>query len=86
MRVTLWARWLALHGVPRAFLAVQGRQGVDRRPDAGEGLPGLQPFGRQLVPRRRGRGPVAGPLGVVRRRLPDFPVGMYSRPSWVIVW
>jgi cytochrome P450 len=27
MRVGLWARWVAMHGVPRAFLAVQARRG-----------------------------------------------------------
>jgi cytochrome P450 len=27
MRVGLWARWLALHGVPRAYFAVQARRG-----------------------------------------------------------
>jgi cytochrome P450 len=27
MRVGLWVRWLAAHGIPRAFLAVQARQG-----------------------------------------------------------
>jgi cytochrome P450 len=27
MRLGLWARWVALHGVPRAFLAVQARRG-----------------------------------------------------------
>src|ERR1700738_4196951 len=27
MRVGLWARWVAMHGVPRAFFAVQSRRG-----------------------------------------------------------
>jgi cytochrome P450 len=27
MKIGLWARWLALHGVPRAFLSVQARRG-----------------------------------------------------------
>jgi cytochrome P450 len=27
MKIALWARWLALHGVPRAFLSAQARRG-----------------------------------------------------------
>src|ERR1700733_13644186 len=27
MRVGLWTRWVAMHGVPRAFFAVQSRRG-----------------------------------------------------------
>ena len=27
MQIGLWSRWLALHGVPRAFLGIQARRG-----------------------------------------------------------
>jgi cytochrome P450 len=40
MRVGLWARWVAMHGVPRAFLAVQAWRG--------------DPLGRLLTNRGRG--------------------------------
>jgi cytochrome P450 len=40
MRVGLWARWVAMHGVPRAFFAVQARRG--------------NPFARLLANQGRG--------------------------------
>jgi len=43
MRVGLWTRWAALHGVPRAFLAVQARRG--------------EPLGRLLANHGRGDDP-----------------------------
>lgn len=60
MRISLWSRWLAMHGVPRAFMAVQARRG--------------DPLGRLIANHGRGADPypvmdkirAGGPL--VRKR------------------
>ncbi|MGB6208136.1 cytochrome P450 [Mycobacterium sp.] len=43
MKIGLWARWMALHGVPRAFLSAQARRG--------------DPLGRLLMSHGRGGDP-----------------------------
>jgi cytochrome P450 len=57
MRVGLWSRWAALHGVPRAFLAVQARRGDPlARLLANHGRGG-NPY--PLVEEIRARGPIS---------------------------